>query len=104
MIKFSKSKLNTFLACSEKYRLHYELGIRSPKTSNSLVEGSCIHHLIETGIVYRDHIEDVLDIVRGEFWTKTALAFRWESPRKTPPGGASHAQELFQGVQGKSGI
>ena len=31
MIRFSKSKLNTFLTCPEKYRLYYELGIRATK-------------------------------------------------------------------------
>ena len=47
MIRFSKSKLNTFWSCPEKYYLFNELGLRSPKSSPTLVEGSCIHHLVE---------------------------------------------------------
>ena len=68
MIKFSKSKLNTYISCGEKYRIHYELGIRARKTSNTLVEGSCIHHLVETGIAYGDQISDVLEHASIHFW------------------------------------
>jgi len=68
MITFSKSKLNTFLACSEKYRIHYELGIRAPKASPSLVEGSCIHHLIEQALMYGRYVEDVLPVASRGFW------------------------------------
>lgn len=68
MITYSKSKLNTFLTCSEKYRIHYELGIRAPKASPSLVEGSCIHHLIEQALMYGRHVEDVLPVASHGFW------------------------------------
>lgn len=71
MLRFSKSKLNTFLACSEKYRLHYELGIRSPKTSKTLVEGSCIHHLVESGLMYGQYLDDILEQASHSFWGET---------------------------------
>jgi len=70
MIRFSKSKLNTFIACPEKYRIGYELGIRSSKTSKTLVEGSCIHHLVESGLLHRQNIEDVLDHSSRSFWAE----------------------------------
>lgn len=68
MIRFSKSKLNTFLTCPEKYRLYYELGIRATKASPSLVEGSCIHHLLESGVMYGRHVEDILEQASEGFW------------------------------------
>lgn len=70
MIRFSKSKLNTFISCPEKYRLGYELGIRSGKASKTLVEGSCIHHLVESGLVFSQDIEDVLDHASRSFWAE----------------------------------
>lgn len=69
MITFSKSKLNTYLACPEKYRLGYELGIRSPRSSPTLVEGSAIHHLVQSGLV-NGMIEDVLLHASITFWNE----------------------------------
>ena len=68
MIRFSKSKLNTFIACPEKYYLHYELGVRATKTSRTLVEGSCIHHLVESGLMFRNNMSDVLQQASRNFW------------------------------------
>ena len=73
MIRFSKSKLNTFLSCPEKYYLFYELGLRSPKSSPTLVEGSCIHHLVEAGVMYRDRIDDVLEQASLSFWLENTF-------------------------------
>ena len=73
MIRFSKSKLNTFLSCSEKYRLGYELGLKPLKASRSLVEGSCIHHLVESGLLYRHSIEDILEHASQAFWQEHPL-------------------------------
>lgn len=67
MIRFSKSKLNTYLVCPRKYYLHYELGMRSLKTSKTLVEGSAIHHMVESGLVYRQ-ITDVVEEASRNFW------------------------------------
>ena len=68
MIRFSKSKLNTFLTCPEKYYIFYELGIRSMKASPTLIEGSCLHHLIESGIAYGRHVDDILPQASIAFW------------------------------------
>ena len=68
MIRFSKSKLNTYLACPMKYYLHYELGMRALKTSTTLVEGSAIHHLVESGLVYGRYITDALEEASRSFW------------------------------------
>jgi len=70
VIRFSKSKLNTFLACPEKYRLMYELGLRAQKASRTLVEGSAIHHLVETGLMQRNRndAQDILEMASDAFW------------------------------------
>lgn len=68
MIRFSKSKLNTFLTCPEKYYIYYELGIKSPKASPTLIEGSCLHHLIESNIAYGRNVEDILEQASIGFW------------------------------------
>lgn len=73
MIRFSKSKLNTFLSCPEKYRLGYEMGLRPLKTSKTLVEGSCIHHLVESGLLYGQQIEDMLEQASRSFWSEHPL-------------------------------
>jgi len=70
MIRFSKSKLNTFLSCSEKYRLGYEMGLKPMRKSKSLIEGSCIHHLVESGLLYNQQIEDVLEQASRAFWSE----------------------------------
>lgn len=67
MIRFSKSKLNTYLACPRKYYLHYELGMRSLIASKTLVEGSAIHHIVESGLVYQQ-ITDVAEEASRRFW------------------------------------
>jgi CRISPR/Cas system-associated exonuclease Cas4 (RecB family) len=69
-MRFSKSKLNTYLACPRKYYLHYELGMRALKTPKTLVEGSAIHHIVESGLVYGDRISDVAEEASRAFWSE----------------------------------
>lgn len=68
----SKSRLNTFIQCPEKYRLHYELGLRPVKESPPLVEGSALHHLVETALVNQAACDpsELLEYASGEFWTE----------------------------------
>jgi hypothetical protein len=66
-IRFSKSKLNTYLSCPRKYYLHYELGMRAKKASKTLIEGSAIHHIVESGLVYRQ-ISDIAEESSRIFW------------------------------------
>jgi hypothetical protein len=37
----------------------------------ALIEGRAIHHLVESGLMYRDTIEDVLPIASMRFWEST---------------------------------
>lgn len=72
-IKFSKSKLNSYIQCPEKYRLHYELELRPRKTPVQLVEGSAIHHIVESGLIYRNINQDIPDIASERFWEDAPL-------------------------------
>ena len=65
MVTFSKSRLATYVQCPEKYRLHYDIGLKPIKTSPSLVEGSAIHHMVETGLMEGP---DALPKASKEFW------------------------------------
>ena len=68
MIRFSKSKINTYISCPEKYYLHYELRMRSEVASKTLVEGSAIHRLVEEGLAYGDTSPGHLEEVSRLFW------------------------------------
>ena len=68
MIRFSKSKLNTYISCPEKYYAFYELRMRSHKASKTLVEGSAIHRIVEEGLITGDSTSDHLDDVSHRFW------------------------------------
>lgn len=69
MLTLSKTRINTFLGCSEKYRLRYELGLRPFKRAKNLVEGSAIHQMVECGLLYRDSPPvDVLEHASKSFW------------------------------------
>lgn len=74
MITLSKTRINTYLGCSEKYRLHYELGLRPLRRAKSLVEGSAIHHLVQCGLLYRDSPPvDVLEQASTCFWSENPI-------------------------------
>ena len=68
MLKLSKSKLNTFIQCPERYRLLYSLRMRPLKSAPALIEGQALHHLVEYGLMYRDQVEDVLQVASHGFW------------------------------------
>ena len=48
----SKSRLNTYCLCPEKYRLTYVEKIVPEKTAIPLIEGSALHHIVENCLVY----------------------------------------------------
>ncbi|WP_243357976.1 PD-(D/E)XK nuclease family protein [Fundidesulfovibrio terrae] len=74
MLTLSKTRINTYLGCSEKYRLHYELGLRPLKRAKSLVEGSAIHHQVQCGLLYRDSPPvDVLEHASRSFWEENTI-------------------------------
>lgn len=67
-ITLSKTKLMSFIQCPEKLRLRYGLRLKPLKDDPALIEGRAIHHLVESGLMYRDAIEDVLPIASMRFW------------------------------------
>ena len=73
MITLSKTRINNYLSCSERYRLHYELGLRPLKRAKSLIEGSAIHHLVQCGLLYRDNPVDVLEEASKHFWSDNPI-------------------------------
>jgi hypothetical protein len=70
MITLSKSRINSYISCPEKYRLRYQMEIKPLKTSTSMVEGSCLHYLLQCGLMYGKHIhvDDVLELSSEKFW------------------------------------
>ena len=73
LITLSKSRLNAYIQCPEKYYLGYELNIRPLKANPSLVEGSALHHLVESGVLYGKHIDldELLNLASERFWEST---------------------------------
>lgn len=68
MPTFSKSKLNVYITCPEKYRLVYILRIRSGRTKPVLIEGSAIHYMVETGLLVGPEMTSHLDELSDLFW------------------------------------
>ena len=64
----SKSRLNTYCQCPEKFRLTYIEKIIPEKTSIPLIEGSAIHHIVENCLVYGKNIPELATEVSREFW------------------------------------
>lgn len=75
MLTLSKSKLNAYIQCPEKYRLAYELEIRPLKSDPALVEGSCLHHLVESALLYQRHLEleSILNLASERFWESAPI-------------------------------
>ena len=75
VLTLSKSKLNAYIQCPEKYRLAYELEIRPLKSDPALVEGSCLHHLVESALVYQKHLEleSILALASERYWEATPI-------------------------------
>ncbi|MEL7640010.1 MAG: PD-(D/E)XK nuclease family protein [Solidesulfovibrio sp.] len=75
MFTLTKSKINTYIQCPEKYRLQYLLRIRPLRTNTAIVEGQALHRLIEAGLLYDENAEDVLPAVSEEFWKSMPFEF-----------------------------
>lgn len=71
-MKISKSKLLSFIACPQKYFLHYELGLRPKRVKGEILIGSSTHHAITSVFKKRMkgeklQVEDILEIL-NDFW------------------------------------
>lgn len=64
----SKSRLNTYCQCPEKFRLTYVEKIIPDKTPIPLVEGSALHHIVGNCLVYGKKVPDLAAEVSREFW------------------------------------
>lgn len=69
----SKTKLNTYCLCPEKYRLTYVENIRPEKTPTALIEGSALHHIVENCLVYGKAISDMPEAASSEYWQEIQL-------------------------------
>lgn len=70
----SKTRLNTYCLCPEKYRLTYVENILLDKTPVNMVEGSAIHHIVENALVYGKQIPNMAEIASDEYWKSVKLA------------------------------
>lgn len=69
----SKSRVNTYTLCAEKYRLKYVEKIEPEKKPTALLEGSALHYLIENSLVYGKDIPNIVDATSEEFWQNIRL-------------------------------
>ena len=70
----SKSRINTYCLCPEKYRLTYVENILMDKTPVSMIEGSAIHHIVENSLVYGKNITNMAELASMEFWSGIKLS------------------------------
>jgi hypothetical protein len=75
VLTLSKSKMNCYIQCPEKYRISYDLEIRPLKSDPALVEGSCLHHLVESALLYQKHLElnSILNLASERFWESAPI-------------------------------
>lgn len=66
----SKSRLNCFISCPKKYYWNYIQEMKPIRTPKALVEGSCIHHLVESGLIYGTSLSDALEQASTHFWAE----------------------------------
>ncbi|WP_165072840.1 PD-(D/E)XK nuclease family protein [Desulfovibrio sp. ZJ200] len=69
----SKSRLNTYCLCPEKYRLTYVEKIVPEKTAVPLIEGSALHHIVENCLVYGKTVPNMAEEASREYWTNIAV-------------------------------
>ena len=69
----SKTRLNAYCLCPEKYRLAYIENIRPEKTPTAMLEGSALHHIVENALVYGKAIPDMAQIASEEYWNTIQL-------------------------------
>lgn len=65
----SKSRLNTFAMCPEKFRLLYVEKLVPEKTPVAMVEGSALHHIVENCLVYGKNVKNIAEAVSNEYWS-----------------------------------
>lgn len=69
----SKSRLNTYCQCPEKFRLTYIEKILVEKTPVALIEGSALHHIVENCLVYGKAVPNMAEEASKEFWSSVQL-------------------------------
>lgn len=70
----SKSRLNTYCLCPEKFRLTYIEKIVLEKTPIPLLEGSALHHIVENCLVYGKTVPHMAEEAAKEYWASIQLA------------------------------
>ena len=85
----SKSRLNAFCQCPEKYRLTYVEKIRNERTPVAMVEGSALHHIVENALVYGRNIPHIAKVSSAEFWSGIV----WETTEYPDAAAYEAAQE-----------
>ena len=73
LLLLSKSRLNTYCLCPEKYRLTYVEKIVPDKTAIPLIEGSALHHIVENCLVYGKVVPNMAEEASREYWAKIAI-------------------------------
>lgn len=71
-LSLSKTRLNTYCQCPEKYRLTYIENFRPERTPSAMLEGSALHHIVENCLVY-GNIPNLAAEVSKEFWLNVPL-------------------------------
>jgi len=69
----SKSRLNTYCQCPEKFRLTYIEKASRNKTPVAMVEGSALHHIVENCLVYGKTVPNMAEVASQEFWEGVQL-------------------------------
>ena len=69
----SKSRINTYCQCPEKFRLTYVEKILLDKTPTALIEGSALHHIVENCLVYGKTVPHMAIEASKEFWSSINL-------------------------------
>ena len=85
----SKSRLNVYCQCPEKYRLSYVEKVVPDKTPIPLIEGLALHHIVENCLVYGTKVPDLAAEVSREFWQ----ARSWEQTEYADETAFTKAQE-----------
>lgn len=71
-IFLSKTRLNTYAICPQKYKYTYVDNIVH-KTPVALIEGSALHHIVENCLVYGKVIPNLVEDVAAEYWQSVNL-------------------------------
>ena len=87
----SKSRINTYCQCPEKFRLTYIEKIIPEKMPTAMIEGSALHHIVENSLVYGNVIDDIAEVASQEYWSTISLA-------NTEYASNEHLQKAQKGV------